>query len=60
MNESPTRRRVREMLEDGGTTLRAVAEELGISTQRVHQHFQALGAEATPTGWRLPKERATP
>lgn len=39
--ESPTRRAVRQ-LADEGKTARQIAEALGLSTQRIHQHLRAI------------------
>jgi len=52
MTVAPQRERVRQLLE-AGRTRREVAEELGISRQRVHQHVNAL----RQSGWILPVER---
>jgi biotin operon repressor len=48
---APQRERVRELLETGHTR-RQIAERLGISRQRVHQHVHAL----RQLGWRPPTE----
>ena len=49
--DAPQRVRVRELLE-AGHTRRQIAERLGISRQRVHQHVHAL----RQLGWIPPTE----
>jgi biotin operon repressor len=52
MTAAPQRERVRLLLE-AGRTRRQIAEELGISRQRVHQHINAL----RQSGWVPPVDR---